>query len=90
MALPDVISIDGIDYIRDDVARERYRDLSAPPESWHGAYELAREFRIDVHRIYDAIRDGTLPARRPHGVTRGWKIRRADFIAWMDTWEVAS
>ena len=90
MALPDVININGVSYIRDDVARERYRGQAAQDESWHGVYELASEFHIDVHRIYDAIRGGSLHARRPKGALRGWKIRRSDFISWMDTWEVAS
>lgn len=88
--LPDVISIDGVDYIRDEVARKRYAIQGADPESWGKVYALGREFGVDVHRIYDAINGGALPARRPAGASRGWRVRRADFVRWLGTWEAAA
>ena len=88
MELGDEVTINGIAYVRADVARVRY----AKPviETWCGVRELAGEHHIDMHRVYDAIRDGVLPARRPAGAKRGWKVRRCDFDKWVnEAWEAS-
>lgn len=88
--LPDVISIDGVDYIRDEVARRRYAIQGADPESWMKVSQLAKEFYLNPHRIYDAINAGEIPARKPAGAARGWRVRRCDFVRWLDTWDAAA
>lgn len=87
MALPDVLTIDGVDYIRDELARRKYATEAARPESFCRVYDLAEEFGINVHRIYAALNDGSLPYRIAPGTSRPKMVRRSDFIAWTGGWE---
>lgn len=45
--------------------------------------EAAKWLGVDEHKIYDAINAHELPAYKPNGNTRGWRVFEDDLVAWL-------
>ena len=55
-------------------------DWNAPPKT---VSEAAKWLGVDEHKIYDAINAHELPAHKPNGNTRGWRVFENDLVAWL-------
>lgn len=81
MTMPDRLEISGRWYIREDA-------LPAPStvadDRWEPLRELCREYGVDAHAAYNAVRAGALDARMPTGAQRGLRCKRREFVRWND------
>ena len=82
MELPERIQLNGRWYVAEDAVIVP----SKPPE--HEPYEplrrLCKEYEVDPHRAYDAIKAGRLDARKPNGAKRGYRARHSEFVRWVE------
>lgn len=78
----DRMQIDGRWYIAEDALP---RPTAPAPEPWEPLKALCREYGVDPHAAYAAIRSGELDARIPNGLTRGYRCRRSEFVRWMES-----
>lgn len=80
--MPDRIELNGRWYVAEDTLEKQ----QSPPES--EPYELlgqiCREYGVNHHRAHDARRAGLLDARLPNGNLRGYRVRRSEFLRWME------
>ena len=74
----DRVKINGIEYIRADVASGECE----PSEPYMRLTQLCREYLVDKHSAYNAVRAGALDARMPKGRVRGLLCRRSEFERW--------
>lgn len=72
------VRVDGVEYVRADAAGGE----PAPGEPYMLLAHLCREYRVDKHAAYDAVRAGALDARMPKGRVRGLLCRRSEFERW--------
>jgi hypothetical protein len=74
--------VDGIWYIREDALPVQ----SVPPqlEPCVTLASLCKEYGIDKHRAYRAVKAEALDASPPRGCVRPLKCRRSEFIRWMN------
>lgn len=79
--LPDRLQISGRWYVAEDALARPEPDDGDP---WLPIKALCKENAVDVHRAYDAAREGRLDARLPQGATRGMRCRRSEFRRWME------
>lgn len=77
MALPDTLTIDGVTYVRAD------RGAELPMEESYTVSELARNTRFPESTLYDNIRRGELHAIMPNATTKGMRIMRSDWEAFV-------
>jgi len=80
--MPERMCINGLWYVREDALPQP----SAPAaEPWEPLRGLCREYGVDPHAAYAAVRAGDLDARMPNGASRGLRCRRSEFVRWNDS-----
>ena len=80
--MPDRICLNGRWYMAEDSIR--LSDPEARPDPYELLKALCEEYGIDPHKAYRAVRAKELDARMPHGVTRGLRCRRSEFVRWIE------
>ena len=79
--MPDRLIVNGRCYVAEDAIATPVRPEQEP---WLPLKALCREYGIEPHKAYRAVRDGALDARLPAGQTRGLRCRRSEFVRWME------